>query len=594
MTNLSTPATPSSPSPDGRFPDTVTLLYDDDGYVETTKPVAGRAGSSVFGLMGRQVAGKAFLEGLLTYGRSGEYVGLIGNQPSEKSFHHFCQTCGPADGRARKYRTVNQGQFHKQFFPTAPSPVLHLPQPPTVRFAWARHHGGPGAFAISGVTHTLSSAGASEMLTQLVVAPFEPYDTIICTSVAVEKMVRATTGAFADYLRDRFGGQPGLNVRLATIPLGVDTKRYRPPTAAERAEVRRRYRIADDEVVVLFVGRLSLHAKANPFPMVEGLGRAARASGKKVRLICSGWAANPAIGKAWADAAKDFAPEVRTDFVDGTDPAHRYAIWHAADIFTSLSDSVQETFGLVIVEAMACGLPVVCTDWDGYRDLVVPDRTGFAVPTRLVRGATVDTTSRLLVEELNYDHFLGECSQATAVDVAEAARAYRRLIEDESLRRDFGDAGRARAESIYDWSHVVRAYESLWVEMDAERVARLAAGDVARSPTTGPARYPAPEVAFAGYPTHWVEDDDRLTCPDPKSDRLQRVLAHIACSYTPFNRTIEPDVLRRVMELAADPTPVARLDEVFTEAGLVRSVGRASIAWLMKYGLLVPAGSDRG
>ena len=38
------------------------------------------------------------------------------------------------------------------------------------------------------------------------------------------------------------------------------------------------------------------------------------------------------------------------------------------DIFVSLSDNIQETFGLTPLEGMASGLPVVATDWNGYRD----------------------------------------------------------------------------------------------------------------------------------------------------------------------------------------------------------------------------------
>src|SRR6516164_5936950 len=106
---------------------------------------------------------------------------------------------------------------------------------------------------------------------------------------------------------------------------------------------------------------------------------------------------------------------VRVTFVDGTQPDTRFAVWHAADIFASLSDSIQETFGLVIVEAMASGLPVVASDWDGYRDLVADGETGFLVPTSMVRGGTADATARLLLGATDYDGFLAECNQAVAV-----------------------------------------------------------------------------------------------------------------------------------------------------------------------------------
>src|SRR6516164_998135 len=119
---------------------------------------------------------------------------------------------------------------------------------------------------------------------------------------------------------------------------------------------------------------------------------------------------------------------VRVTFVDGTQPDTRFAVWHAADIFASLSDNIQETFGLVIVEAMASGLPIVASDWDGYRDLVTDGESGYLVPSVMVNGATHDATARLVLETHSYDHFLAECSQAVAIDCAATTRAFVRLI----------------------------------------------------------------------------------------------------------------------------------------------------------------------
>src|SRR5262249_30993325 len=161
---------------------------------------------------------------------------------------------------------------------------------------------------------------------------------------------RSFTDAYADYLRDRHGGTPQVRLRLECIPLGVDTDKFRPPTAKERAAQRHALKIADDEVVVLFVGRLSHHGKAHPFPMFHAVAQAARASGRKTHLLLSGWASNQAILDAFRDGANAFAGNVRTTCVDGTLPQVRFAVWQAADIFTSLSDNIQETFGLVIVE----------------------------------------------------------------------------------------------------------------------------------------------------------------------------------------------------------------------------------------------------
>ncbi len=122
------------------------------------------------------------------------------------------------------------------------------------------------------MTHTLCAAEAVRQLCDLVIAPFEPHDALICTSTAVARMVRSVTDDYASYLRDRHGGSAGLNVRLETISLGVDVDRFLPRNGLEeRASWRSRLAVTgEDEVAVLFVGRLAHHAKAHPFPRCSG------------------------------------------------------------------------------------------------------------------------------------------------------------------------------------------------------------------------------------------------------------------------------------------------------------------------------------
>ena len=79
------------------------------------------------------------------------------------------------------------------------------------------------------------------MLCDFVVAPFAEFDLLICTSRAVADMVRAVTGAFGDYLTDRLGGGSYRLPRLEVIPLGVNSDRFRPATADERAREWRSY-----------------------------------------------------------------------------------------------------------------------------------------------------------------------------------------------------------------------------------------------------------------------------------------------------------------------------------------------------------------
>src|SRR5690606_14648837 len=103
----------------------------------------------------------------------------------------------------------------------------------------------------------------------------------------------------------------------------------------------------------------------------------------------------------------------------------RREIWFASDIFTSLSDNIQETFGITPLEAMAAGLPVVVTDWDGYRETVRNGVDGFAVPTLAPPpGNAADLAFRFEAELDNYDLYIGNACQATSVDIGATTRAY--------------------------------------------------------------------------------------------------------------------------------------------------------------------------
>jgi glycosyltransferase involved in cell wall biosynthesis len=566
------------------------LLYDDSAYRETLQPVRPSGGEAPAGLVGRQVAGREFLDAFLSHGTWEELTAVVYNQASAVSLLHYCRQHASGRSRVRRLRFVLMDRFLPSFFPEPPARVLYTPCPPDPSFAWARYHRGPGGFGLSGVTHTLCTAGAARVLCEMVTAPYEPYDCLICTSSAVTRMVRTLTDAYADYLRERHSGSPALRLQLETIPLGVNPDKFRPATPEERSARRAALHIAEDATAILFVGRFAPHAKAHPFPMLHGIARAARETGRPVHLILSGWAANSSLMDALVDAARAFAPVIPVSIVNGMDPELRFGVWQAADVFTSLSDSIQGTFGLVILEAMASGLPVVASDWDGYRDLVLDGETGFLVPTYMVRGATEDATARLLLQAAEYDTFLAECNQTTVVDPAATAAAYARLLTDSPLRRHMGAAGRQRVLERFTWAHAVRAYEALWSSQEAERLAHAAASSARGNPpgrsSFTPPCYPAPEVCFAGYPTHLLAEESRLVTVEGAEDVLGRVLAHPLTNYAQGRRVAEEAVLRAVLAEAASPRTIADLDELLSRHGVGKGPGRATLAWMLKYDLL--------
>lgn len=563
------------------------IVFESSAYLETLQRPKRVSSIAPMGLMGRQVAGKEFLDALLHHGTWNELVAIVEQQRDANSLIELCKRHPSSRHRKRRLRTVELANFHASFFPEPLAPRLHLPSPLDARFAWARQRCGPSTFAMSGVTHTLCTAEAVRLLLQLVTAPFEPFDALICTSQAVIDMVRRVTGTYADYLRDRHGGDPAVRPQLVKIPLGVDTQRYRVATQDQRERERAVLGVGNDEIVVLFVGRLSHHAKAHPFPMIRALQMATKETGKVVHLVLAGWAANAAVSNAFVEAAKQFAPDVRVHLVDGTDPDRRFAVWQAADIFTSLADNIQETFGLVIVEAMASGLPVVATDWDGYRDLLVESETGFLIPTYMIKDATADVTSKLLMGELNYDHFLAQCSQTVTVDVGVAAKAYERLILDAPLRRHLGERGRQRVLDQFAWPIVIAQYEQLWLQQDAERVAWAAKATSRQQTKLRPSAYPPPECSFQGYPTQWLDGSDFVQATPQASQLLTQINAMPLTHYESQCRVDDLVLIKAALQAAStEPIEIAAIEKVLRRATDRQQPIRATVAWMLKYDLL--------
>lgn len=570
------------------------LYYDDTAYRETLKKTAARPGRPA-GLMGREVAGREFLDAYFTHGQWTELVALTPNDASSESLKQLCVNHPSSRQRQRRLKLFSVAEFHETFLPRPPAPGLYLPWPPDPRYAWARLQGPSHGFALSGVTHTLSTARAVEVLRSLVVAPWQSYDRLICTSRAVAGMVDAVTGAFAEYLQKQHGGTPRRRIALEIIPLGVNVDRFRPPTAEERTAQRRRLGIADDELAVLFVGRLSHHAKAHPFPMYRGLERAVRTTQKKVRLLLVGWTPNAAVERGFLETARAVAPGVPVSILDGLDEENRFGAWRAADVFCSLSDNIQETFGLVIVEAMASGLPVVASDWNGYRDLVEHESTGFLVPTSMVPGATADLTGRLILGSMNYDHFLAHASQCVSVDCDATARAFIRLFEDPDLRRRMGEAGRRRAVEHFSWRGVVRAYEELWRVQDEERRS-CAAGETSGTAPRFPI-YPAPEATFVGYPTRWLDPDTVVVADRDAPARLATLGQLPLTSHEAQLRCTDAGLLSKLLQQARAGCRLQELLQQLIDAGTQSMRAHATLAWLLKYDLLrrqPESGSDHG
>lgn len=473
-------------------------------------------------LMGRQSAGHGFLRAAV-HGRGDSPIyGLTPHAGSARAVEAIVRRIDPAAAfewvrseRAQRMSDVG---------------VFYLGDATLATHARVRQRIGLAAYALCGVTHTTASHTVMDELVGMLRDPLAPWDALVCTSTSVVETVRRVHEAEADYARWRYGvAVKPAAPQLPLIPLGVHCDDFR--FEADRDAARSALGFEADVVVGLFVGRLVFHAKAHPYPMFKAMQAAAERTGRPVALIVSGWAPTEGVERAFRAGAEQFAPDVRVIFLEGRDQTERRRAWAAADLFLSPSDNIQETFGLTPVEAMAAGLPVVVSDYDGYRDTVRDGVDGLRVPTWAPAEGMGDGLARAYQEgALNYDQYCWAGAASTAVELPAYADAVCALVENSDLRRRMGEAGRARARAEFDWSVVFAKYRALWGELDARRRAALAdpaeRAWIAAAPKAPPGRLD-PFHTFGHYPTHRLDGQTRLTlAPGVTRQDLSDALAH--------------------------------------------------------------------
>ena len=529
------------------------------------------------GVNGRRMAGDSFIRGWFRHAKVSEWLAVTHGPGDERAFRALAGDLRPGDA-VRVERLENARAI-------APAGTMFFSGPNFATETWRRALWGEAAYSICGITHTISTKAVMEGAWHLRASPQAEWDAVICTSRAVKAALEAQMEMIDDFLVARFGGTLPPRLQMPVIPLGIDCDAFAPDQAAGAA-LRGELGIAAEDSVALVVARLSPHEKFDPLPVYLALQRAQVGAGRRLHLILYGDFADGYGRRIFLETAGEVMPDVTLHHLPHQGAARRLAALSAAEMFLFPIDNLQESFGIAPVEAMAAGLPVVASDWDGIRD-TVDGGAGIRIP---VTGARVEhvtgTGLRYHGGTDNYIQYLSQLSAVTAIDVAKMADAVRALMREPDLRARMGAAGRARARSLFDWAVIIPAMQDLFAELDAIR--RRA--DPARHPPIPAARLPvapSPATYFASFPTRALPRDItyRWTGGDVDLARLWSLRDYVTT--------------RRVFESLGDVQAVAEALSARgseTAAGIAAVTGQSvprverCLLWLMKYGYVEDSG----
>lgn len=522
-------------------------------------------------LKGRHAAGESFLSAFLATARQSEALAIVGRDDHFTAFEKTVQEAKRPLLAARRVARQDIKTLRERS-------LVHLPVPSLAEEARLRAFLGDNTYAVSGVAHTIASRIMLEAVSQFATAPVQAWDALICPSKAVHSVVSSILANTEEQLRMRLGARTFTRPLMPIIPIGIHARRFARIEPA-RMRWRTKLGIEEDATVVLFFGRLSVHAKASPFQLAQALEIAAQ-KGAKLEMVWCGWFADDFQQKSFMTTAKAMAPSVRFHHVDGRKSDVRFSIWSAADIFCSLSDNIQESFCLTVIEAMAAELPVIASNWGGYRDAVEHGINGVLVDSYMPAVSLADLAFRHLSGADSYDSYIGAFSQFCLVNVEQTAHWITTLAADPVLRRKLGSAARRSVMKTYDWAAVLPRMQALWGEQLALLNKARAAGP---RPSIAWRNYD-PALTFAGFPSHRVHGDTRLV-RGPHFEFWEELVKMPGT-------VVNPHVLVRAADFAAlrsafaDGQPRTPDEVAKNFAEPIRPLVIRALHWLIKIGLL--------
>ena len=425
---------------------------------------------------------------------------------------------------------------------------------------------------ITCVTHTLSyHRQILDFLTHLLIGA-RPWDSIVCPETPVLRVMQNHFNHLQTRLYEQFGLDLKYEGRLDSIPLGVNTQTYRP---RDKQALRQQFGLPPDKVLLLWVGRFSHYDKMDLRPLLLAFKAALeKCSKNEAILVLAGDDTRYSYSEKVIELATELGIEKQLIILKNRPRIDFPLLYSAADVFVSPCDNIQETFGLTVLEGMAAGLPVVCSDWDGYMATVRHEKTGFRIPTYWMECDSDICTYAPVSSVLHNQFYL---SQSISFDVKYMANALSLLIDNDGLRSKMGRQARQHMLETYDWKVIIHRYIELW-----EELYQIAASHPVTA-TQSPSWYrPQYFKTFEHYATTTLKPTTQVRATHP--ERGFPTTDEPLPWYDELNAKLDPEVIHTILSLSSGWMTTAELEHNVSRAMDISTERfRYHLLWLLKY-----------